>query len=108
MATKNIRKGGAFFIDDVPAEEVFTPEDLSEEHEMIISTTQRYIKNEVRPNAQRLEHKDWELNRQLMLKAGELGLLGAEIEEKYGGTEMGIISSMVIGENLAPAGSLGV
>jgi alkylation response protein AidB-like acyl-CoA dehydrogenase len=108
MGTKVIRKGGAFFLEDVPAVEVFTPEDLSEEHEMIASTTQRFVKNEVRPNAQRLEHKDWALNRQLLLKAGELGLLGAEIEEKYGGSEMGIISSMVIVENCAPAGSFGL
>ncbi len=108
MSTKVIRKGGAFLIEDVPAQEVFTPEDLGEEHKMIISTTQRFIKNEVRPNAERLEHKDWELNRQLMLKAGELGLLGADIEEKYGGTELGIIASMVIVENCAPAGSFGL
>src|SRR4030042_4624617 len=108
MGTKVIRKGGAFFLEDVPAKEVFTPEDLSEEHEMIASTTQRFIKNEVRPNAQRLEHKDWALNRQLLLKAGELGLLGADIEEKYGGSEMGITASIVIGEDCAPAGSFGL
>src|SRR4030065_2940572 len=94
MGTKVIRKGGAFFLEDVPAVEVFTPEDLSEEHEMIASTTQRFVKNEVRPNAQRLEHKDWDLNRQLLLKAGELGLLGADIEDKYGGSRMGVSGCM--------------
>ncbi len=44
------------------------------------------------PNIEKLEHKDWDLSRKLMLQAGELGLLGAEIEEKYGGSQMDMIT----------------
>jgi len=108
MGTKVIRKGGAFFLEDVPAEEVFTPEDFSEEHEMIISTTEKFVKNEVAPNIEKLEHKDWELSRKLMLQAGELGLLGAEIEEKYGGSQMDMITALLIVEHCSAAGSFGL
>jgi len=108
MTDKAIRKGGSFLIEDVPAAEVFTPEDFSEEHLMIINTTDRFVKNEVIPHMEKLEHKDWELNRKLMMKAGELGLLGVDMEEKYGGSQMGYVTALIISEHTAAAGSFGV
>ena len=108
MEGKTIRKGGSFFLEDVPAAEVFTPEDFGEEHEMIVNTTERFIKNEVVPHAEEIEHKDWDLTRKLMLQAGELGLLGVDIEEKYGGAEMDAISSLLVCEHSALAGSFGL
>lgn len=108
MTEKVIRKGGSFLMEDVPPQEVFTPEDFSEEHQMIINTTDRFVKNEVMPNMEKLEHKDWELNRKLMLKAGELGLLGVDMEEKYGGSQMGYVTALIISEHTAAAGSFGV
>jgi len=114
MEQKVIRKGGSFFLEEVPAGEVFTPEDFREEHEMIIRTTERFVKNEVVPQADVLEHKEedleraFELHRQLMLKAGELGLLGVDIEEKYGGAEMDVISSLLIAEHSTLSGSFGL
>jgi len=108
MKEKVIRKGGSFLLEDVPAKEVFTPEDFSEEHRMIIDTTERFVKNEVTPNIEKLEHKDWELSRKLMLQAGELGLLGAEIEDKYGGSQMDMITALLIVEHCSAAGSFGL
>jgi len=114
MEQKVIRKGGSFFLEEAPAAEVFTPEDFGEEHEMIVKTTERFIKNEVVPQTDVLEHKEedleraFELHRQLMLKAGELGLLGVDIEEQYGGAEMDIISSLLICEHSALSGSFGL
>jgi alkylation response protein AidB-like acyl-CoA dehydrogenase len=108
MAEKTIRKGGSFLFEEMPASDVFTPEDFTEEHQMIISTTDRFVKNEVTPNMEKLEHKDWDLNRKLMLKVGALGLLGTDIEEKYGGSHMGSITSLIISEHTAAAGSFGV
>jgi alkylation response protein AidB-like acyl-CoA dehydrogenase len=114
MAETAIRKGASFLIDEVPAGEVFTPEDFSEEHEMIVKTTERFIKNEVEPQADILEHKEenlekaFELHRQLMLKAGELGLLGVDIEEQYGGSELDSIASLLICEHSALSGSFGL
>jgi alkylation response protein AidB-like acyl-CoA dehydrogenase len=108
MKEKLIRKGASFFFEDVPAREVFTPEDFNEEHQMIISTTERFVKNEVTPNIEKLEHKDWELSRKLMLQAGELGLLGAEIEEQYGGSQLDMITALLIVEHCSAAGSFGL
>ena len=108
MKEVTIRKGGSFLLEDVPPEEVFTPEDFTEEHQMIISTTEKFIKNEVTPNIDKLEHKDWELSRKLMAQAGELGLLGAEIEEKYGGSQMDMITALLIVEHCSAAGSFGL
>ena len=108
MAEKTIRKGGSFLVEEVPAGEVFTPEDFSEEHRMIIDTTERFVKNEVAPNMEKLEHKDWDLSRKLLLKTGELGLLGTDIEEQYGGSKMGSITSLIISEHTAAAGGFGV
>jgi alkylation response protein AidB-like acyl-CoA dehydrogenase len=108
MGQKVIRKGGSFLLEDVPPAEVFTPEDFSEVHEMIANTTDRYVKNEVVPNSEALEHKDWELTRKLMLKAGELGLLGADIEEEYGGSDLDSIASLLITQHAVNAGSFGL
>jgi len=114
MEQKVIRKGSSFFLEGVPAGEVFTPEDFREEHEMIAKTTERFIENEVVPQADVLEHKEedieraFEMHRRLMLKAGELGLLGVDIEEQYGGAEMDVISSLLIGEHSALSGSFGL
>ena len=114
MEQKIIRKGGSFFLEEIPATEVFTPEDFREEHEMIVKTTERFIANEVVPQADVLEHKEenleraFELHRELMLKAGELGLLGVDIEEEYGGAELDVISSLLICEHSALSGSFGL
>lgn len=108
MVEKTIRKGSSFFMEDVPAGEVFTPEDFSEEHLMIIKTIEDFVKNEVVPNIDAIEHKDWELTRKLMLQAGELGFLGVDIEEDYGGTDMDHISSLLIIEHSSRSGSFGL
>jgi alkylation response protein AidB-like acyl-CoA dehydrogenase len=108
MVEKMIRKGGSFFIEDMPAVDAFTPEDFKEEHKMIIETTQDFVKNEVLPHIDELEHKDFGLARRLMRQAGDLGLLGADVEEKYGGAEMDSIAMLLICEHSVAAGSLAV
>ncbi len=108
MVAQEIRKGGSFLLEEVSPQEIFTPEEFTEEHKMIIDTTERFIKNEIVPHMEELEHKDFELTRQLLLKAGELGLLGADIEEKYGGAQLDSIASLLIVEYSASAGSFGI
>jgi alkylation response protein AidB-like acyl-CoA dehydrogenase len=108
MAEKLIRKGGSFLIEEVPAEEVFTPEDFTEAHKMIIKTTDDFVKNEVAPHLDDLEHKDFELSRRLMAQAGELGLLGAEIEQEYGGAGMDSVATLLITEHIAAGFSFGL
>jgi alkylation response protein AidB-like acyl-CoA dehydrogenase len=108
LSNSNFRKGGAFFIDEILPEEVFTPEDFGEEYKMMAKTTERFIENEVLPKIEIIEHKDFDLVRRLMREAGELGLLGTDIEEEYGGTETGIIASQLIVESSAAGASFGV
>jgi len=106
VQTGKIRKGGTFLVEEIAPHEIFTPEDFTEEHRMIIKTTEDFVKNEVQPHIKELEHKDFELTRKLMLQVGELGLLGADIEEEYGGSAMGQIASLLITAYFTPAGSL--
>ncbi|MBI4285068.1 MAG: acyl-CoA dehydrogenase family protein [Chloroflexi bacterium] len=89
-------KGGDFLISDITPADVFTPEDFTEDHLMIMKTTQDFVRNEVAPHISRLVQKDLPLNRELMRKAGALGLLGADIDEEHGGTGLDKIASTVI------------
>ncbi|MCL0079896.1 acyl-CoA dehydrogenase family protein [Dehalococcoidia bacterium] len=108
METGKIRKGGAFLVEEIAPQEIFTPDDFTEEHRMIIKTTEDFVKNEVQPHIEELEHKDFELTRKLMRQVGGLGLLGADIEEQYGGSAMDKIASLLITAYFTPAGSFGL
>ncbi len=105
MEEQKIIKGGSFLIEDIMPEEIFTPEDYTEEHEMIAKTTWDFIQNEVLPHAEEIEHKDFALVVKLLKQAGELGLLGADVPEEYGGIGLDKISSSLITENFSKAGS---
>ena len=102
---KELLKGGSFLLIDTKPEQVYSPEDFSEEHRMIAQTTEEYIEKEVIPNSERIEEKDYELQRELLRKAGELGLLAASVPEAYGGLALDQISAMLISEHLTGQGS---
>lgn len=102
---KTIFKGGSFLITETSPGLVFSPEDFTEEQRMIAQTTAEYIEKEVAPNSAHIEEKDYELQRQLLRKAGELGLLAASIPEQYGGLALDHISSMLISEYISGQGS---
>jgi alkylation response protein AidB-like acyl-CoA dehydrogenase len=103
---KKIR-GGEFLIRESQADEVFTPEDFSEEQIMMAQATTDFIDQEVWPNKQRFEKKDYDFTFELMKKAGELGLLGIYVPEQYGGLGMGFNTSMLICDRISGAtGSL--
>jgi len=108
MEAKAIRKGGAFLVEETPAQEVFTPEDFREEHKMLIKTTEDFVKNDVAPHQEELENKKFDTTRRLMRQAGSLGLLGADIPEEYGGGGLGAIASLLVGEHFVGGGSLSV
>ncbi|WP_309120724.1 acyl-CoA dehydrogenase family protein [Paenibacillus sp.] len=97
--------GGGFIIDDAPPEAVATPEDFTEEQRMFAETTRDFVESEVLPHDERLEKLNYELTVQLMRKAGEIGLLGADVPEAYGGLGLDKISSTIINEHLAKASS---
>src|SRR5882762_11764270 len=95
---KQIVQGGAFLIADRTPDEIFTPEDFTEEHRMIAETTRQFIDNEVIPRIDELEKHDWKLARELVKKAAELGLIGANIPEEYGGLGLDQTSGAIIAE----------
>ena len=93
--------GGSFLLETRPPEEIFTPEDFSEQHVLIAQTTEEFAQKEIIPNIEKMEHKDFSVTRDLLKKAGELGLSGVEIPENYGGMELDKVSAAVIADHIA-------
>ena len=107
MTTATVSRGGAWLIEDVAAESSFTPERMSDEHRLIAQTTEEFASGEVEPAIERLEQKDWDLARALMQRAGELGLLGVNVPEEYGGVELDKVASLIVSERIARSASFG-
>ena len=105
MATTAIPKtkisGGSFLLEERQTAEVFTPEDFSEQQQMIGQTTEEFAINEILPQTEKIEHKDYSISRDLLKKAGDLGLSGVEIPEAYGGLEMDKVTAAIIADNIA-------
>src|ERR1051326_3687523 len=101
-------KGGSFLIEERRPEDVFTPEDFSDEHRQIAKTATEFVNNEVLPAADQIEAKNFEVTRALLRKTGELGLMGADVPEAYGGLEMDKVTSALIAEAMSPLGSFSV
>lgn len=88
-------------------EEIFTPEDFTEEQQMMAAATAEFIDREVWPNKQRFEDKDYAFTEELMKKAGEQGLLGISVPEQYGGLGMGFNTGMLVCDRISgSSGSL--
>jgi alkylation response protein AidB-like acyl-CoA dehydrogenase len=105
---KDYVKGGSFLIEQRSPAEVFTPEDLSDEQRMIGETTREFIDNEVLPQIDAMEKHAWEISRELIAKAGELGVLGATIPEEYGGLELDQTTGVVVAEMMGRGSGFGV
>src|SRR5438477_2070697 len=103
MATAAVPKskisGGSFLLEERTPDEVFTPEDFTEKHQLIVQTAEEFATNEIVPNIEKMEHKDFSVTRELLKKAGELGLSGVEIPEAYGGLEMDKVTAAVIADD---------
>jgi alkylation response protein AidB-like acyl-CoA dehydrogenase len=93
--------GGGFLLEERKTDEVFTPEDFTEQHQLIGQTAEEFAVNEIVPNIEKMEHKDFSITRDLLKKAGELGLSSAEIPEAYGGLEMDKVTAAVIADHIA-------
>ncbi|WP_214846991.1 acyl-CoA dehydrogenase family protein [Exiguobacterium sp. s193] len=101
QTTNELIKGGSFVLDELQAERLFTPEDFSEEHKMVGDMTAKFVEDRVVPVLDRIEKHEFELSVGLLREAGELGLLGADVPEEYGGYQMDKISSSIITEKFA-------
>jgi alkylation response protein AidB-like acyl-CoA dehydrogenase len=98
MTTSVAHKGGEWLTTDVEAGEIGTPERLSDEHRLVAQTATEFVTKEVLPVLPELEKKNWTLARQLIKRAGDLGLLGTDVPEAYGGVELDKTASIVVGE----------
>src|SRR2546428_8397866 len=91
-----VKKGGSFLIEETVAPDIFTPEDLTEEQTMIRDMTEQFVEDEVLPQVEKIEHQQWDVTVALLRRCGELGLLGIEVPEKYGGGEIVYGSGMIL------------
>src|SRR5262245_48308108 len=103
-----IKKGGSFLTEESVAQDVFTPEDFSEEQTMIRDMTEQFVEAEVLPEVEKIEHKDWSVTVSLLRRCAELGLLGIEVPEKYGGENLDKVSAMIVAEKMARVASFAV
>ncbi len=97
MATEEneLLRGGQFLVKETKCEHVFTPEDFTEEQQMMKEAVIEFNDREIIPHRARFEAKDYALTEACMKKAGELGFLGVAVPEEYGGLEMGFVSTML-------------
>ncbi len=93
--------GGSFLIENRTPDEVFTPEDFTEQHLLIAQTAEEFAIKEIVPNAEKMEHKDFSVSRELVRKAGELGLSGVDVPEQYGGLQLDKVTSAIVADRLA-------
>jgi alkylation response protein AidB-like acyl-CoA dehydrogenase len=101
-------KGGAFLIEDETPQDVFTPEDFTPEQRQTARTAAEFVTNEVLPEAEKIEAKDFALTRKLLRKAGDLGLMAVDIPEEYGGLEMDKVTSAIVADSMSKLGSFSV
>ncbi len=97
-------KGGAFLIESISPEEVFTPEEFNEEQLLIAKAVTEFVEGEIHPVSEEIEEKKEGLLVSLLKKAGELGFLSADIPEEYGGQDLDKVSSLLLWEKMAQAG----
>ncbi|HUI56231.1 MAG TPA: acyl-CoA dehydrogenase family protein [Bryobacteraceae bacterium] len=108
QATAKRVKGGSFLIEERQPQDIFTPEDFSDEHRQIAKTTVEFTTNEVMQMAAEIEAKNFAVTRSLLRKAGELGLMGVDVPEQYGGLEMDKVTSAIIAESMSQLASFSV
>jgi alkylation response protein AidB-like acyl-CoA dehydrogenase len=104
----DVVKGGSFLIQDTKPENIFTPEDFSDDQLAIADVARKFMENEVLPSVEQIEAHNWDVSVRLLKQAGDLGLLSFDIPEEYGGMEVDKISSVLISENFARQGSFAV
>ena len=95
-----VPRGVSWLYESAPPESVLTPEKLTDEHRLIRQTGDEFVANEVMPAVDRLEQKDWTLVRELLRKCAELGLVGTDVPEEYGGLGLDKASSLIVSESV--------
>ncbi|RPI52509.1 MAG: acyl-CoA dehydrogenase [Acidobacteria bacterium] len=97
--------GAAWLLEPGDAASLLTPERLPDEHRLIAQTAREFAEKEVVPGIERLERKDWDFARQLLRRAGELGLIGVDAPEEFGGVGLDRAAALVVGSYMAGSAS---
>jgi alkylation response protein AidB-like acyl-CoA dehydrogenase len=105
IATPTRLTGGSFLLHDSSPEDIFTPEDFTDEHRAIAKTTEDFWSKEVAPNVEAIQHHEPGLAVSILRKSAELGLTAVIIPEKFGGMEMDLTSAMIVAEGVSKDGS---
>lgn len=100
--------GGAFLVERQDAATILIPEAFDDDLRMFAQTARTFVEREIVPDFAKLEALDYELSRAKMARAGEMGLLGVEVPEEYGGLGQGKAASSVVTEAIAASGSFNV
>ena len=103
LENKDIIRGGQFIVKETDSANVFTPEDFSEEQEMMKESVKEFVDREIWSKKEQFEKKDYALTEEVMRKAGELGFLGVAVPEEYGGMGMGFVSTMLVCDYISGA-----
>jgi alkylation response protein AidB-like acyl-CoA dehydrogenase len=101
-------RGGMFLLEDLLPADVFTPEDFTPEQKQIGQMTKQFAEEKILTQVAAIEAKDFSVSRQLMRELGDLGLLGVDVPEEYGGLELDKVTSTIIVQNICVMGSFAV
>ena len=93
--TNELLRGGQFLVKESVCEDIFTPEDFTEEQRMMKEAVMAFNEREIIAHKDRFENKDFALTEEVMRKAGALGFLGVAVPEAYGGLGMGFVSTLL-------------
>jgi alkylation response protein AidB-like acyl-CoA dehydrogenase len=100
---EDITRGGQFLVKETKCENIFTPEDFSEEQLMMRDSVKEFVDKEIWPFKDRFEKKDYELTEETMRKAGEMGFLSIAVPEAYGGMGMGFVDTCLVCDYISGA-----
>ena len=105
--TTTTARGGEWLLQSGEPDNVFTPEKLTDEHRLIARTAEEFVANEILPVLDKLEQKDWSLARQLVKRAADLGLMGVDVPEEYGGLGLDKVTSLIVSHRMSRSASFG-
>ena len=103
-----IIRGSEYLIKEVTKEQVYVPEQFDDEQKAMADMTHQFVHEEVMPDIEGIEKQDFSLVTKHLTKCGELGLLATDTPEEYGGLDLDKVTSMIIAEKIAMAGSFSV
>ncbi len=100
---QDLIRGGQFVVRETTSDQVFTPEDFTDEQKMMRDSVREFVDREIWPRKEEFEKKNYALTEELMRKAGEMGFLGVSVQEEYGGLGMDFVTTMLVVDHISGA-----